>query len=344
MSTDVEHSEGSEQTEEQQRIDAVAGHDRQIKTIQDWMDAEENRPETAEQRIRRERREKSKKIISAFSDGLSALSNMYFTTQYAPNMYNHERGSMTKAVDERIERAKAEREKKRDRYMNFALKLGDIENDRAKTLRELEAEQERRKIAQAKADQDAKRFDFEQSLWPDKKDEQKSKTNKAEQEAITAKAIADYAPEMQRKKGAVEDAKASSYMASADASTARAGYYRNGGSSGAKKHHFRGKEYLSDKDYTKDVVDAARQYNESHMEEVEVEDGKGGKKKERRYQDGFVPIVIEREENTAYGKRTVARKPEEYAGEVERRLRQEEEDNMPPSRRSNNDNTPPTRR
>lgn len=35
---------------ERQRAEAVAGSDRQIKTIQDWMNAEENRPETAEQR------------------------------------------------------------------------------------------------------------------------------------------------------------------------------------------------------------------------------------------------------------------------------------------------------
>lgn len=214
---------------EQQQHDAGAGSDRQIKTIQDWMDAEENRPETAEQRKKRERREKSKKIIAAVSDGISALSNLYFTSQYAPNMYNHEKGSMTNAVDARIERVKAEREKKRDQYMNFALKLGDIENDRAKTLRELEAQQERQKLAREKAQREAEQHGWMAALQSDKLREQAGKANKAEQDAITAKAIADYAPEMQRKKGAVEDAKASSYRVSAGAGNARAGYYRNGG-------------------------------------------------------------------------------------------------------------------
>ena len=102
VSTDVEHVTPAVSPEQQ--AEAVAGSDRQIKTIQDWMDAEENRPETDEQRKKRERREKSKKIIAAVSDGISALSNLYFTSQYAPNMYNHEKGSMTNAIDARIER------------------------------------------------------------------------------------------------------------------------------------------------------------------------------------------------------------------------------------------------
>lgn len=76
-STDTEHETPAVSPEQQQRIDATAGTDRQIKTIQDWMDAEENRPETPEQRKKRERQEKSKRIIAAVSDGLSALSNLW---------------------------------------------------------------------------------------------------------------------------------------------------------------------------------------------------------------------------------------------------------------------------
>ena len=140
--TDNEHQTPAVSPEQQQRIDATAGTDRQIKTIQDWMDAEENRPETPEQRKKRERQEKSRRIIAAVSDGLSALSNLYFTSQYAPNMYNHEKSSQTNAVDARLEKLKAEREKNHDKFINFSLKLGDLENQRAATLRELEAQQE----------------------------------------------------------------------------------------------------------------------------------------------------------------------------------------------------------
>lgn len=303
--------------EEQQKKDAVAGIDRQIKTIGDWMDAEEYRPETEEQRAAREKRERSKRIIGAVSDGLSALGNLYFTTQYAPNMYDHEKG-MGRAADARFERLRAERERKRDRYMNFSLRLGDLENQRASTLRELEVLQERQKQAREKAGREA-----ELQRW---------KADRAEQEAITARAVAEYAPELQRKKVATEDARTASLRASAGASVARAGYYRSGGSRSDKRHHFRGREYISEKDYAKDVTEAARQYNERHMEEVEVDDGKGGKTRTKQYKPGFKPIL------------TRDREPEEYAGEVESRLAEEEWENTPPGRRNDNDNTPPSRR
>ena len=208
--------------EEQERADAVAGTDRQIKTIQDWMQSEQNRPETEEQRKKRERREKSKKIIAAVSDGISALSNLFFTTRYAPNIYNHERGSQLNATNERIERLKAEREKKRDEYLNFSLKLGDLENDRAKTLRELEAQQEARKLAREKAERDTERHKWQEALQPDIQREQAGKANRAEQQAIAAQAEAQYAPQLQEAKLNTEKARAGAQQASAAASRASA--------------------------------------------------------------------------------------------------------------------------
>lgn len=221
-STDTDHETPGLSPEQQQRVDATAGTDRQIKTIQDWMDAEENRPETPEERQKRERREKSKRIISAVSDGISALSNLFFTSRYAPNMYNHEDGAMN-AVDKRLEKLKGEREKKHDQYLNFALKLGDLENQRAATLRELEAQQEKRKLAREKAQREAEAHGWLAALQPDKQREQKGKADKATQEAITAKAIADAAPELQEAKLATEKARKGSLDASAANSYASAG-------------------------------------------------------------------------------------------------------------------------
>ena len=222
VSTDTEHETPGLSPEQQQHVDATAGTDRQIKTIQDWMDAEENRPETSEERKKRERREKSKRIIAAVSDGISALSNLYFTSQDAPNMYNHEKGSMTNAVGARLDRLKAEREKKRDQYLNFSLKLGDLENQRAATLRELEAQQERQKLAREKAQREAEQHGWAAALQPDKQREQAGKANKAEQEAIAAQAVAEAAPELQQAKIATERARKGSLDASAANSRASA--------------------------------------------------------------------------------------------------------------------------
>ena len=46
-------------------------------------------PEPSEEQLEKERKkQKREQIFSAISDGISALSNLYFTTQYAPNMYS----------------------------------------------------------------------------------------------------------------------------------------------------------------------------------------------------------------------------------------------------------------
>lgn len=266
VSTDVEHVTPAVSPEQQ--AEAVAGSDRQIKTIQDWMDAEENRPETAEQRKKRERREKSKKIIAAFSDGLSALSNLYFTSQYAPNMYNHEKGSMTNAVDARIERVKAEREKKRDQYMNFALKLGDIENDRAKTLRELEAQQERQKLAREKAQREAEQHGWLAALQPDKLREQAGKANKAEQDAITAQAEAENAPALQAAKLDTEKARAGAQRASASNSYASAAAHNRSNVSEFSAWDEHGNEH---KFRTKEAAEAYAKQHGTWKEEDETE-------------------------------------------------------------------------
>lgn len=266
-STDVEHQTPAISPEQQQQ-DAVAGSDRQIKSIQDWMDAEENRPETAEQRKKRERREKSKKIIAAVSDGISALSNLYFTSQYAPNMYNHEKGSMTNAVDARIERVKAEREKKRDQYMNFALKLGDIENDRAKTLRELEAQQERQKLAREKAQREAEQHGWLAALQPDKLREQAGKANKAEQDAITAQAEAENAPALQAAKLDTEKARAGAQRASASNSYASAAAHNRSNVSEFSAWDEHGNEH---KFRTKEAAEAYAKQHGTWKEEDETE-------------------------------------------------------------------------
>lgn len=267
-STDTEHETPALSPEQQQRVDATAGTDRQIKTIKDWMDAEENRPETPEQRKKRERREKSKRIIAAVSDGISALSNLFFTTQYAPNMYNHEKGSMTTSVGERLDQLKAERDKKRDQYLNFSLKLGDLENQRAATLRELEAQQERQKLAREKAQREAEAHGWLAALQPDKQREQKGKADRAEQEAIVAQAEAEAAPDLQQAKLATERARKGSLDASAANSRASAAAHNRSNVSEFSAWDEHGHEH---KFRTKDAAEAYAKQHGTWQEVDETE-------------------------------------------------------------------------
>lgn len=157
--------------------------------------AAEYTPETEEQRKKRERRERSKKIIGAVSDGLSALGNLFFTSQYAPNMYNHEKGSQLKSTIAGIERAKAEREKNNEAYYNLAMNIGNLEKERAKTVREMEAEAEARKIARQKAEDAHKAAEADRALDPYRQDKAKNDALTSGYKSVTAQAEADAAPE-----------------------------------------------------------------------------------------------------------------------------------------------------
>ena len=189
------------------------GYDQQIAALQEA--ANRVKPETEEERKKRERREKSAKIVSAVSDGLQALSNLFFTTRGAPNMYDHKEASQLTPLQEKLEKLKAERQANADKYLQYSLKIGDAQNERAKTLREMEAQQERAKLAREKAQREQEAHGWLAALQPDKLREQAGKATKAEQEAITAEEEAKNAPALYKEKVKTERNRGRAYVASA---------------------------------------------------------------------------------------------------------------------------------
>lgn len=111
---------GDDANFEMRKQEALAGYDRVKKILEDRMKGYE--PEDEAIRQRRERRERSRRLVTAVGDGLSALSNLIFTTKYAPDSYRHEK-SQSAALEAHYDKMKAEREAAADKYMNFALKL-----------------------------------------------------------------------------------------------------------------------------------------------------------------------------------------------------------------------------
>lgn len=248
---------------EQQREEAVAGYKRPLEILQE--EIEKRKPETDAEKKKRERQERSKKIIAAVSDGLGALSNLYFTSQYAPDM-SVEKGAM-KAVDDRIEKLKAEREKQHDQYINFSLKACALENEKAATLRELEEQQQRMKLANEKAKREAEQHAWLAAMQPDKEKEQREKAKKAEQDAITAGVTAQYAPEYQQAKIATEEARRRSLIASAADKYASAAAHGRSNAAEFYAWDERGREY---KFRTKAAADAfAKQHGTYQEENVE---------------------------------------------------------------------------
>ena len=178
--------------EQEEEKNAVMGYDEQIAALKAAAAAVNQ--ETPEQKKKRERMEKSKKVIAATVDGLSALSNLFFTTQYAPNAYNPQSSQLGK-VNERIEALKAERQADADRYNNYMLRLGDAQNAKAKTIRDMRAQHEAQKLAREKAERDAEAHQWKVLLQDDIRREQAGKANKAEQDAIAARHEAENKPQ-----------------------------------------------------------------------------------------------------------------------------------------------------
>ena len=324
------------------------GYDQQIEALK--AAAAAVTPETEEQRAKRERQEKSKKIIAATVDGLSALSNLFFTTKYAPNSYNPQNSQMGK-VNERIEALKAERQADADRYNNIMLRLGDAQNARAKTLREMQAQQEAQKLAREKAQREAEAHGWRALLQPDKQREQKGKADRAEQQAITAQAEAENAPAMQQAKLKTEQARAGAQRAAASASYASAANSKASAEGNRQKGiygTFDGKSYTNKRDYDKAVLEAAREYNKRNPKTVKVkkqvkgEDGRYGEKEVEEIREA-VPVSWMKQ--TGYGEEPQFYEASNIAANLEPLLKAErEKDNTPPSRRGNNNNTPPSRR
>lgn len=298
------------------------GYDQQIAALQEA--ANRVKPETEEERKKRERREKSAKIVSAVSDGLQALSNLFFTTRGAPNMYDHKEASQLTPLQEKLEKLKAERQANADKYLQYSLKIGDAQNERAKTLREMEAQQERAKLAREKAQREQEEHVWLAALQPDKQREQAGKATKAEQEAVTAKAEADNAPDLYKAKVDTEKARGEAQRASAASSRAAA----------------------------TDHYASARAHDRSNNNEFSAWDENGREYKFRTaaaaeafakqhgtFEETDVTSTSMTDSETNGKSTTTYKKKSGYAKRVV-------PDNTPPSRRrgGNKDNTPPSRR
>lgn len=130
---------------------------------------------------RQEKLERTQAMIGGIADMGSALSNLYFTNQYAPNAYDPKEG-MSEKMRERFDKAKAQRDKDRDAWLNYVMQKGKIEeSEKAYKLKkqqmETAAEQARQTREDIKAYRDALLADREKA-----REEQKRSNEAKEQE------------------------------------------------------------------------------------------------------------------------------------------------------------------
>ena len=151
------------------------------------------KPPTAEELEKEKRKQKRDSVIAAIGDGVAALSNLYFTTQGAPNMYDG-KNTMSEAVKVRYDKLLKDREEKQKEYFNNYIKMKQLDDaaakDKREFLRQLVEDEAKRKAAEEEAkrkDAEAKRKEtldqLEIQLKMGSIDEQTYKIEKAKIEA-----------------------------------------------------------------------------------------------------------------------------------------------------------------
>ena len=85
---------------------------------------------SAEQLDAERKREKREKLFASIGDGLSALSNLYFTSKYAPNMYDGSR-TLSERVSGKWDRYRAGRDAQINSYMRGLMAAEQADNENA---------------------------------------------------------------------------------------------------------------------------------------------------------------------------------------------------------------------
>lgn len=171
--------------------------DESIRQIQAEIDRRAS--ETEEQRKKRERMERSKKVIGAVSDGLRALSNLFFTAKGAPSMYDPN-SSMIKLAEKKAKEAEAKREAGDKERLAMLERLGNMKLERDKFNMTADELKQRMQLANEKAQREQQLQKWLEELQPDKVREQKGKADKSEADAETAQTNAGYADEIAKAK------------------------------------------------------------------------------------------------------------------------------------------------
>lgn len=110
-------------------------------------------PQTSDEDKRKQmRRERRKAIVSALGDGLSALSNLYFTTKGAPDQGL--KPGMTDAAKKRMDDLRAQWQKEKDKYQDLMLKGLEMDREQGNWLKSYELQKNEEERKQKKFEQE----------------------------------------------------------------------------------------------------------------------------------------------------------------------------------------------
>lgn len=119
--------------------------------------------EDKEKQMRRERR---KAIVSALGDGLSALSNLYFTTKGAPDQGL--KPGMTDAAKKRMDDLRTQWQKEKDKYQDLMLKGLEMDREQGNWLKSYELQKNADKRAEEKFAKEMPMLEKEMAMLDEK--------------------------------------------------------------------------------------------------------------------------------------------------------------------------------
>lgn len=154
------------------------------------------KPPTPEELEKERKKQKREAIFAAIGEGISAMSNLYHTTQYAPNAFDPSEG-MAATTKKRFDQLKREREDNQRQYMEGFMRAMRLDAEDERDDRNWQHTLEREKLtdrykeaadarAQAKADRDAAMAQLRMELM-------EGRINQQEAAARAKKIEADYA-------------------------------------------------------------------------------------------------------------------------------------------------------
>lgn len=151
-----------------------------------------------EEKKKQMRREKRNAIIGALGDGLSALSNLYFTTKGAPDQGL--KPGMTDAAKKRMDDLRAKWQAEKDKYQEFMLKGLEMDREQGNWLKSYKLQLNADKRADAEEERKAKTFEKELPLLEKKVQAAEEEYKKLVRENNIGNATWEKAVEVAKKK------------------------------------------------------------------------------------------------------------------------------------------------
>lgn len=124
-------------------------------------------PQTSDEDKKKQmRRERRKAIVSALGDGLSALSNLYFTTKGAPDQGL--KPGMTDSAKKRMDDLRAQWQKEKDKYQDLMLKGLEMDREQGNWLKSYELQKNADKRAEKKFAKEMPMLEKEMAMLDEK--------------------------------------------------------------------------------------------------------------------------------------------------------------------------------